>query len=354
VEEYAGLELVARGLSADAAGVTRDAAGATFDAAGASGGAAGINGDTEGCTGDAGAPRAVASGTKGDTGGANFDTGGVNVDTRGVDRDAGGIDCQDPDRADVRMLRNDPALGPAESRRRWSFRRATLAAAMSFDVMLWRPRAGSRRSRGFIYLVLAEGLPCDGVEPLDVDAIQRELDQVSPGWRTWDAGFAVALSATSISVSLSSGGRGDGALEALRAVATRQGLTVFDPQGTISKKDRQAAAKYLEPQEEVATRLVAHWLEQAGARGNVEALVRLAELCRAGDGVPKDPTAARRVLAQASEKDGQVSTFMLAEMLEAGEGGTRDVDGAKELYGVALANRHPEARVRLQRLGVEV
>jgi TPR repeat protein len=320
----------------------------------------------------------------------------------------------------------DRARRPAESRRQWSFRQATLAAAMSFDVMLWRSRAGSRRSRGFIYLVLAEGLPCDGVEPIDVDAIQRDLDQASPGWRTEDVGFAVDLSATSISVSLSSGGRGDGALEALRAVATRQGLTIFDPQGTISKKDRQAAAKYLESQEEVATqeqvgvwmraaergeadamnelgnayswgegiranaglaaqwharaaaaghalamanlaecyrsgegvardpRLVAHWLEQAGARGNLEALVRLAELYRAGDGVPKDPAAARRVLAQASEKDGQVSVFMLAEMLEAGEGGTRDVDRAKELYGVALANRHPEARVRLRRLGVEV
>jgi len=82
----------------------------------------------------------------------------------------------------------DRARRPAESRRQWSFRQATLAAAMSFDVMLWRSRAGSRRSRGFIYLVLAEGLPCDGVEPIDVDAIQRDLDQASPGWRTEDVG----------------------------------------------------------------------------------------------------------------------------------------------------------------------
>jgi len=101
-------------------------------------------------------------------------------------------------------------------------------------------------------------------------------------------------------------------------------------------------------------RLVAHWLEQAGARGNLEALVRLAELYRAGDGVPKDPAAARRVLAQASEKDGQVSVFMLAEMLEAGEGGTRDVDRAKELYGVALAIAIRRRASALRRLGVEV
>jgi TPR repeat protein len=69
--------------------------------------------------------------------------------------------------------------------------------------------------------------------------------------------------------------------------------------------------------------------------------------------MPKDAALARSALERAAEKDRQVSVFMLAEMFESGEGGTRDVERAKELYRVALSNRHPEARVRLRRLGVD-
>jgi hypothetical protein len=298
--------------------------------------------------------------------------------------------------------------------------------AMGYDLMLWRQRPDSRRSRGFIYRVLAEGLPCDGVEPIDCVAVGRDLDGASPGWQTGDAGFAVGLSATSMQVTLRGDERGDRALEIVRGLASRHGLELFDPQDEpISEKDERAAAGYLEAQRDSATaeqagvwmraaqsgdagamnelgnayswgdgvredqsvaahwyaraaaaghagamanlaecyrsgegvapdpRAAIHWFEQAGARDHIEALVRLAEFYRTGDGVPKDPATARRILERASEKDGQVSAFMLAEMHESGEGGERDLERAKELYRVALSNRHPEARIRLRRLGVE-
>ena len=297
---------------------------------------------------------------------------------------------------------------------------------MSFDLVLWRPRPSSRRSRGFIYLVVAEGLPCDGVEPIGSDAIERDLDEHAPGWRDGVVGFTVDLSSTSMSVSIARSQRGDPALEIVQALAQRHGLELYDPQAeSISEKDERAAAKYVESAQGSAEEeqmgvwmraaangdtdamnelggaysrgegvkedaalaaqwyaraaeaghamammnlaecyragegvardglAAARWLERAGSLGNLEAIIRLAEMHRAGDGIAKNPQAARQVLERASEKDRQVSVFMLAEMFEAGEGGERDLDRAKELYRIALENRHPEARLRLRRLGVE-
>jgi TPR repeat protein len=297
---------------------------------------------------------------------------------------------------------------------------------MSFDLMLWRRRPASRRTRGFIYRVLSAGVPCDGVEPIDAEAVARDMDAAEPGWRTDGSRLTVDVSVTSIEVSIAHGEGGDRALEVIQGLASRHGLELFDPQGEeVSAKDEREAAKYLESvQDSIDEEQVGVWMraaasgdpdamnelggayswgecvredaviaaqwyaraaarghriamanlaeccrsgegvrhdpamairlfEQSGALGNLEALVRLAELSRAGDGLPKDAAAARRALERAAEKDRQVSVFMLAEMLEAGEGGDRDLERAKELYQVALNNRHPEARLRLRRLGVD-
>jgi hypothetical protein len=297
---------------------------------------------------------------------------------------------------------------------------------MSYDLMLWRPRAGTRRTPGFVYLVLVEGVPCDGVEPLDVAAVERDLDEALPRWRSGDEGLTVDLSTACVQVSVGGGDGGDRALEAVRAIGVRRGLEVFDPQGQpVSTKDGQAATKYIETQAGYATEeqvgvwrraaeqgdaaamnelgnayswgegvredatiaaqwyaraaalnhpgamanlaecyrcgegvaqdaaLAARWFEEAGSHGDLEALVRLAEFLRSGNKMPKAPDRARVILERALEGDRQVSAFMLAEMNESGEGGPRDIDRAKQLYRLALEHRHPEARLRLRRLGVD-
>jgi TPR repeat protein len=50
---------------------------------------------------------------------------------------------------------------------------------------------------------------------------------------------------------------------------------------------------------------------------------------------------------------GREGRVMLAEMHQSGEGGEHDLERAKDLYRVAVSNRHPEARIRLRRVGVE-
>jgi TPR repeat protein len=300
---------------------------------------------------------------------------------------------------------------------------------VSDSLILWRSRPGSKRSRALIYLVLSEGLPCDGVEPFNSEPFELELDTTCPGWRNGEgeASLTLDITATALQATISTGPRGERARELLAALAARHGLEIFDPRkDRISPKDERAAATYIANLTAVAKReeievwrraaeggdpnamnelgnaysfgegvredaaiaaqwyaraaalghtgaminlaecyrrgegvaqdaaSTARWFERAGDAGNIEALVRLAELYRTGDGLPRDPARAVTFLERAAREEQQVSVFMLAEIYERGEAGARDLERAKELYRIALANRHPEARVRLRRLGVEL
>jgi hypothetical protein len=222
---------------------------------------------------------------------------------------------------------------------------------MGFGMILWRRRASSRRTMGFIYLVLAEGLPCNGVEPISAETIERDLDEAAPGWRMNDVGFIADPSTTSVQVAISGGGPGDRALDLFRALATRHGLEVFDPQGEqISPKDRRDAPTYIEDQQDAATEEQVGVWTRAASIGDADAMNELGGAYSFGEGVREDAALAAQWYARALAAGHRVTMANLAECYRSGEGVARDPQAAIRWFELAGALGNLEALVRLAEL----
>ena len=112
---------------------------------------------------------------------------------------------------------------------------------MSYEILLWKPREGSRRSRAFVYFVLSESATCDGVAPLDVAAFESAMRAAHPD------GYTVQVSPSSVRVRLDETKNWSAALDALRRVAADQGLELFDAQAeTTSEREKRAARAYVD------------------------------------------------------------------------------------------------------------
>lgn len=266
---------------------------------------------------------------------------------------------------------------------------------MSRDLAFWKEGPRVRASRGAIALAIGDD-DVDGLEALDEGRIIAAIDGRFPGWRGEEADswkFECDVQSTFMTLVIHGGTPAE--VEAwFRDLARREGLTVFDYEAEeITAADKRAhrrmiaaAKRELEEEEREEARqefqrLVARagdgdvaaqfavgqklsfgegveegaaaaatWYERAAAAGNVDAMVNLAALYRSGRGVLRDAASAAAWLERALPQDGLFAAFELGQMFATGEGVPKDVRRAEELFRLALANGHPEARRALRLL----
>ena len=113
---------------------------------------------------------------------------------------------------------------------------------MSYDLALWKWKKPQWISPGLCYLLLAEGVEIQDVEPLDQDYIYRELEAAFPESNNPDKGaylFECRMLPTGMIFTLSSS-TPISFLEWITQFAQREKLFLFDPQqDNITKKDEK-------------------------------------------------------------------------------------------------------------------
>ena len=85
--------------------------------------------------------------------------------------------------------------------------------------------------------------------------------------------------------------------------------------------------------------------ERAAQAGNPRGVTNLAAISGGSAGAPANPVQARAQLAKAAEANVAEAQFQLGLMLADGEGGAKDEAGARALFEKAAAQNHPEALV---------
>ncbi len=83
--------------------------------------------------------------------------------------------------------------------------------------------------------------------------------------------------------------------------------------------------------------------ERAAAAGNPRGVTNLAAISGGAGGTPANPAQARAQLAKAAEANVAEAQFQLAMMMADGEGGPKDEAGARALLEKAAAQNHAEA-----------
>jgi len=85
--------------------------------------------------------------------------------------------------------------------------------------------------------------------------------------------------------------------------------------------------------------------ERAAAAGNARGVTNLAAIKGGGGGAPANPVEARAQLTKAAQANVAEAQFQLGLMLADGEGGPKDEFGARALFEKAAAQSHVEAMV---------
>ena len=85
--------------------------------------------------------------------------------------------------------------------------------------------------------------------------------------------------------------------------------------------------------------------ERAAQAGNARGVTNLAAVSGGGGGAPVNPAQAREQLAKAAEANSAEAQFQLGLMMAEGEGGPKDEVGARTLFEKAAAQNHPDALV---------
>lgn len=85
--------------------------------------------------------------------------------------------------------------------------------------------------------------------------------------------------------------------------------------------------------------------ERAAAAGNARGVTNLAAVSGGGGGTPANPVEARAQLSKAAQANVAEAQFQLGLMLADGEGGAKDEAGARALFEKAAAENHVEAMV---------
>ncbi len=263
---------------------------------------------------------------------------------------------------------------------------------MSFDLYFWKWRKNAACSPGQACLLLADGLTCPDLAPIALGRIRQELDRAFPGW-DGDASdrwvFECDLLENGIILNTHSS-TPEEVFDWFNALASREGLFCFDPQeGPISSDDK-AAVKAIrhEVEEDEASdefpdilrraeagdaeaQLLAGnafafgegvapdekrafgFYRQAAMQGLPDAMFNLASCYRRGEGVARDIECAIGWYLKAAETDKQAATFELGEIFGTGEGVAIDATKAVHWFRIAADNGHPEARLRLRKLGAK-
>jgi TPR repeat protein len=255
---------------------------------------------------------------------------------------------------------------------------------VSYDLVLWKPKKRSGRSRGAVYLCLVEGVPCDGAARFPRARFVRAL----LGAFGDNPPFELDAQDTHAHVTVPSGAAGADLLKAVEQLAAAEALVVYDPQMETPTDEDAALAQRLaseavpeceEPTFEddlreaekgdpaamnnVATRYFSGdgvtkdvaesllWYRRAADQGFVIAVLNLADCYRKGEGVDKDGVEAVRWYEKALETEQCVSAFALGEMYAEGDAVETSIDDAERYFTLARANRHPDAYRALKKIG---
>jgi len=256
---------------------------------------------------------------------------------------------------------------------------------VSYDLWLWKRKAGSATSRGLTFLMLAEGLPCAGVARFPEAAIEESLRQEFGAQD--DFPFELSISKDGMFVGLPFSQANELSAR-FRAIASRERLEIYDPQVDVPTDEDAAAFEAQRnppgadsPKDEFADWLKAaeagdrpsmnkvggcyrygsgvernltkavEWFRRAAEKGNLPATINLAECYLNGEGVSKDANEAARLFKEAFKAEQCVSAFELGKLHEAGLGVEKSLERAVEYFRTARANNHPEAYRALKRLG---
>jgi TPR repeat protein len=261
---------------------------------------------------------------------------------------------------------------------------------LSIDYGLWKWRDEPPRiTAGLAFLLLAEGIECEEIAPLDVARLQHEIEHALPEQR-----HEVTFAPAGILLNTGSGTPAD-VVAWFESFAIREGLVFFDPQDphAITDDDRRTFRTRMERwnEEHQAARnqallpalisrgdegdaqalftlgnlysfgegvqpdaaQAAHFYERAAMAGWSDAMFNLAGCYRVGEGVPKDAVRALFWYERAAQKDPAFAYCALGEMYANGEAGTVDREKAVHYLQLAWDHGNPAAYKLLRSMGAK-
>jgi tetratricopeptide (TPR) repeat protein len=197
---------------------------------------------------------------------------------------------------------------------------------MSIDYALWKwKEVPPRITSGLCYLLLAEGIECAEVAPLEDERLRDEIDTVFP-----ERPFELELGPGGILLSFSSSTPME-VVEWFIALAKREGMVFFDPQEerSITKADEKA---YERRSEEARAKAGLQELLAQAEAGDPKALFTLGNRYSFGEGVAKDLKMAFTLFEKSALAGCSDGMFNLAACYRFGEGVKKNVQQAISWY----------------------
>ncbi len=229
---------------------------------------------------------------------------------------------------------------------------------MSLDYALWKWKEDPPSlTAGLCYLLLAEGMECSAVAPLEVDRLQSQIEAAFPEIWSEEGEFPLACEVSPLVIQLQAyGSTPISTVMWFVSLAEREGMVFFGLQETnsVSKEDEKAfrsRKKALRAQEASfrQERELAE-LRKRVAEGDPKALFELGNRYSFGEGVKQDPRKAFALFQQSADAGCNDGSFNLAACYRYGEGVERDISQAIAWYERASDGRaarklsHPTLR----------
>jgi len=211
---------------------------------------------------------------------------------------------------------------------------------MSIDYAIWKwKEKPASITAGLCYLLLAEGIECSEVAPLEVEKLSGQIETAFPEIWSDTGDFPLSCEILPTGILLEAyGSTPTSTLEWFVTLADREGLVFFDPQdeNSVSKADEKELrrrSKALQAQE-VAIRQERKLAElnARASEGSPKALFELGNRYSFGEGVKKDPAKAFALFQLSAQEGYGDGMFNLAACYRFGEGVQRDMDSAIAWY----------------------
>ncbi|HEX4963066.1 MAG TPA: tetratricopeptide repeat protein [Thermoanaerobaculia bacterium] len=206
---------------------------------------------------------------------------------------------------------------------------------MSIDYALWKwKEVPSRITPWLCYLLLAEGVECPEVAPLDIEGLNHQIEAAFPDP---DALSLIVDFGSSVMFLETYGSTPVSVVEWFVALAEREGMVFFDPQeGSATKADEKEYKRRVEEDQRRADALRAEAslaeLRAQAAAGDPKALFRLGNCYSFGEGVTKDLKMAFALFERSAKAGYSDGMFNLAACYRLGEGVAKDAEAAISWY----------------------
>lgn len=206
---------------------------------------------------------------------------------------------------------------------------------MSTDYVLWKwKEAPPGITAGLCYLLLAEGIECPDVAPLDIEKLEEQIAKAFPDLEaavlvltyTPSSLFVETYRSTPLS-----------AIEWFVGLAAREGMVFFDPQSDpVTKADEKELRRHVKAhqrrEDELRARAALGELRVKAEAGDPEALYRLGNCYSFGEGVARDRKMAFALFEQSARAGYSDGMFNLAACYRRGEGVKKDLQTAIAWY----------------------